>query len=135
MIIMMVEIKLNSGEVIKLNSELVHLKDCFIRLRELCIWYRNWAKEKKYSKGIYQALQKREEWKEARRIHIKISRDLNHIPENKYLRCSECLKPTAEWNLVMHHKEYDWDYLFEQGIQLICRSCNNKIHGKEKKKE
>lgn len=115
-------------EEIKLSSELEPIRDYFVRLRELCIWYRKWAKEKNYAKGIYKELQKTEEWKEARNIHIKILRYLNKKPNKTYLRCSKCLKLTPEWALIMHHGEYDWDYIFEQGIRLICRSCNEKIH-------
>lgn len=124
-------IKFENGikEEIKLATELLHLKNYYIRLRELCVWYRGWAKENKYRKGLYKDLQNTLQWKEARKIQIEILRKLNNIPERKYLRCSKCLIPTPEWNLIMHHKEYDWNYIFEQGIQIICRGCNSKIHG------
>ena len=114
-------------EEIKLSEELLHLKDKFIRLRELCVWYRKWAKDKSYSKGIYRNLQETPQWKEARKIQIDILRDLNHKYGKSYLRCSKCLRPTPEWRLVMHHKYYNWSYIFEEGIQIICRYCHDNL--------
>ena len=104
--------------------------DLLLRLRELCVWYRNYAKENNYRKGIYRELQQTPQWKEARQIRIKMARQVNHLRENAYLRCELCLTPTPEWAIIMHHIKYDWNYIFEIGIRLVCRKChdNNLYH-------
>ncbi len=95
------------------------------RLRELSIWYRSWAKTQKYKKGIYRKAQKTKQWKEARQIHLKMFREMNHFSNKEPLICWKCNELTPEWALVIHHTKYDWNFIFEVGIQLICRKCHN----------